>query len=363
MKGNWHADDFRAVTNLLGESEWNLNARLTMCEQVAAFEEEFARWQGCKHAVMVNSGASANLVTMAAVQHRRGHLLVAVPALTWASDISSVLWVGMEPQFHDVDRRTLGIKSSEEEPINADVVFLTHCMGFNALPVTKNRGAILIEDCCESIGARNQDGSKVGTKGLAANFSFYYAHHMTTVEGGMVTTDDADFARTCRMLRDHGLRQENRSEFVFELPGFNVRPTEIAAVIGRSQLKRLDENLAARKVNLAVFLDALDEEPYQTDYPFANSSPYGLVLVLRKPSAERKAFVESHLIRSGVEFRRGVAGGGNQLRQPYLKRLYGDTAKCYPNAEHLTDYGWTIGNWPGLPHQWIADLCKELNAL
>lgn len=374
------AEDREAVITLLKEE-----SHFTMGKQVEAFEREFCAWQGCKHAVMVNSGASANLITMAALGERCGNWKfkssklqpkVVVPVLTWSSDIASVIHAGFEPVFVDVDRRTLGSAT-----VHGDCAanFITHCMGFNALPHLEGKvtGCFtrLVEDCCESIGATYKDGSKIGTKGLAANFSFYYAHHMTTIEGGMVTTDDRDFADLCRMLRNHGLTRgvefagrpdddmDLDPNFTFAVPGFNVRPTEIAAAIGRSQLKRLDANIVTRQSNLALWLTELDGKKYQTDFELAGASPYGLVLVLNEPDEKLKRQVEGMLLEQGVEYRRGVCGGGNQLRQPYLRRSYGDLYKQFPVAEHLHHHGWAIGNWPDFDHGWIKSLAMELNKL
>ena len=398
MKSAFHADDFRAVQDLLecGENSgmWNLDARLTMGEQVAAFEEEFAAWQGCKFAVMVNSGASANLITMHALSERMGGYdrnwkpKVIVPTVTWASDITSVMHAGFEPVFVDVDRDTLGMdheglieKVIEGRPA---AVFTTHCMGFNSLDdgmlgVILNPGIPLIEDCCESIGATDYTGKKVGNFGLAANFSFYYAHPMTTIEGGMVTTDDKEFADLCRMLRNHGMTRgvefagrpdddmDLDPNFTFAVPGFNVRPTEISAAIGRSQLKRLDENIKQRHDLACMWYGRLGTK-YQS-FDCKGASPYGLLLVLRDQEHESRPLVllrnrvEALLREKGVEYRKGVAGGGNQLRMPYLRRLHGDAYRNFPVAEHLHSFGIAIGLWPGLEPQWIEQLALEMNKL
>jgi CDP-4-dehydro-6-deoxyglucose reductase, E1 len=400
MKNQFTAADFDAVYNLLSPDgmDWNLDAQMTMGEHVEAFEREFAVWQDCKHAVMTNSGSSANLVTMAALAERTGLWQdkwatsavgpkIIVPAVTWSSDITSVMHTGFEPVFVDVDRQTLGmnpravIDSLNQQPT---AVFLTHCMGFSALDyemygvLARATNTVLIEDCCESIGARTRWAGrkhKVGNFGLASNFSFYFAHHLTTIEGGMVTTDDADFADTCRMLRNHGLTRglgagcqpvedmDIDPNFTFAVPGFNVRPQEINAAIGRSQLKRLDANIEQRRKNAAVWYGALDGDKYQTDFDLVTSSPYGLLLILREPNGKLRDRVEHTFREHQVEYRRGVAGGGNMLRQPYLRRIYGDAYKQYPVVEHLHHYGYCIGGWPGLPQEWIESLATDLNKL
>ena len=212
-----------------------------------------------------------------------------VPTLTWVSDIASVLQCGMTPVFCDIDRRTLGMDEDEilrKITPRTKAVFLTHVLGYNALsPRLLNELAAreipLIEDVCESHGA-TLNGRRLGSFGLVSNFSFYYAHHLSTIEGGMVCTNDSAIYETVRMLRSHGMVREATSpqlkesyaakhadlnpDFIFAYPAYNVRSTELNAVIGRSQLARLDENNKLRTRNLELFLDNLDPSKYQTDF-------------------------------------------------------------------------------------------------
>ena len=194
---------------------------LTQSANVRAFEQEWSAWLGVRRSVFVNSGCSANFITMAALRHLRGPGEVIVPTLTWVSDISSVLAAGHKPIFMDVDPRTLAMDPRQVvAALNAKTraVFLTHCQGFDGiddalLAELEKRGIPLIEDVCESHGATHR-GKKAGTFGLASNFSFYFAHHMSTIEGGMVCTDDEDFYQACRMLRSHGMvRESDNPEF------------------------------------------------------------------------------------------------------------------------------------------------------
>jgi CDP-6-deoxy-D-xylo-4-hexulose-3-dehydrase len=254
--------------------------------------------------------------------------------------------------------------------------FLTHTLGFSALPAAYP--GQLIEDCCEALGG-TFDGKRLGTFGLASNFSFYYAHHMTTVEGGMICTNDRAFYESCRMLRAHGLLRECSDEdyrmkveqsfpdldpqFIFVMAGYNMRPTEIQAVLGRSQLKRLDANVAARTANLHAFLASLDPARYRMRYRLVGSSNYALPLILQEKDSLLMGRVLGLLQAEGVEYRRGTAGGGNQLRQPYLRKVYGDLHTQFPQAEHVHDFGLYIGNYPGISIDSIGDLCQKLNAL
>jgi CDP-6-deoxy-D-xylo-4-hexulose-3-dehydrase len=194
----------------------------------------------------------------------------------------------------------------------------------------------------------------------------------------MVCTDDEDIYETVRMLRAHGLVRELRSaerreefweaypdlnpEFIFTYPAYNVRSTEINAVIGRSQLRRLDDNIETRCENLRLFLANLDPDAYQTDFATEGSSNYALPLILREPDPALGRRVMECLRAHGVEFRRGLSGGGNQLRQPYLRRLFGDEWKNYPRVEHVHFYGFYIGNYPGVGEK-VLQLCDLLNRL
>ena len=360
---------------------------LTQSSQVRAFESEWSEWLGVRHSVFVNSGSSANLISMAALRHHYGPGEVIVPSLTWVSDIASVIQCGFTPVFVDIDPRTLGMNIDQVfDKITADTkaVFLTHILGYNALNQRlldglQERGIPLIEDVCESHGATFQ-GNKLGSFGLMSNFSFYYAHHMSTVEGGVVCTDDSDLYETLRMLRSHGMVREATSDdlkrsyleahpdlnpdFIFALPAYNVRSTEINAVIGRTQLKRLSENNEVRTENLRLFLDNLDSEKYRTNYAFDGSCNYAFTLVLQKPDQVLCDNAMESMRKHGVEFRRGASGGGNQLRQPYLKDLNpAQDLENFPEVDHVHFFGFYIGNYPGLEKSKILDLCSLLNGL
>lgn len=382
MEHNIERADLDAVVAYLRQND----PMLTHGANVRAFEEEWSEWLGVRHSVMVNSGSSANLLTMSALRQLRGPGEVIVPPLTWVSDIASVLQCGLTPVFADIDRRTLGLDTEqvlEKITDRTRAIFVTHVLGYNALTQrlldeAAARKIPIIEDACESHGARFA-GRKVGTFGWASNFSFYYAHHLSTVEGGMISTDDPDLYQTLRMLRSHGLVREATStplrdsyerahpdlnpDFIFAFPAYNVRPTEIAGVIGRSQLTRLDARNERRTRNFRLFLDHLDAVRYQTDFAVAGSCNYAFTLVLNSPNPQLWRSIEQRLRDAGIEFRRGLSGGGNQLRQPYLRRLLGDREYVkYPRAEHVHFYGCYIGNYPDLSEDRILRLCELLNA-
>jgi len=384
MKNNISREDLNAVIDLLQQDD----PVLTQSKNVRAFEEEWSRWLGVKHSVFVNSGSSANLITLAALKELYGEGgEVIVPSITWVSDIASVLQCGFKPVFVDIDPRTLGMANDEvlaKLTSRTRAVFLTHVLGFNALSqnlldVLKSQRIPLIEDVCESHGATFEE-RKLGTFGKASNFSFYYAHHLSTIEGGMVCTDDPDFYETVRMLRSHGMVRELSSEgrkwdyieeypdlnpeFIFAFPAYNVRSTEINAVIGRTQLRRLDENNHRRTTNFMLFLRNLDPDLYRTDFHTEGSCNYAFTLILREPDTILCEKVMAALRANEVEFRRGTAGGGNQLRQPYLRhRLGRDAWKQCPQADHVHFFGFYIGNYPTLEADRILRLCDLLNSI
>ena len=382
MENNITREDINVLVRFLKG-----NPRLTQGENVRLFEEEWSEWLGIKHSVFVNSGASANLITMAALKHLFGGGEIIVPPLTWVSDIASVLQNDFKPIFVDINPKNLCM--NDEQVIsrlneNTRAVFITHVQGFNGLTdrlleTLEGREIPLIEDVCESHGATFK-GKKLGTYGLSSNFSFYFAHHMSTIEGGMVCTNDETIYETLRMLRSHGMVREASGEgvrkeyirkhpdlspdFIFAYPAYNVRNTEIGAVLGRSQLKRLDENNDKRRRNFRLFLDNLDSEKYRTDFDLDGSCNYAFNLVIKKPDPAFRGRVEEAMRKAGVEFRRGSSGGGNQLRQPYLQGVVPENEyEKYPEIEHIHFYGYYIGNYPDLEEWKILKLCELLNDL
>lgn len=360
------------------------NPRLTQSEQVTQFEQEWSEWVGVKHSVFVNSGSSANLITLAVLRELYGLGEIIVPTLTWVSDIAAVLHSGFKPVFVDIDPHHLGMAEKEiEQKItsNTKAVFLTHILGFNALSqkmldFLKAKNIPLIEDACESHGATFK-GQKIGSFGWASNFSFYYAHHLSTIEGGMVCTNDEKAYQLFRMCRSHGLVRESTSsdlrknyasqcpdlnpEFIFAFPAHNVRSTEINAVLGRNQLKRLDTDVQKRNENFKLFLKHLDSNYYRTDFRIEGMSNYAFVLILREANVNLFDRVMKTLTEAGVEFRKGTSGGGNQLRQPYLKKKFGNYYEQFPHVEHVHSYGLYIGNYPELNRDKIIKLAELLN--
>ena len=382
MKNNVSREDLdRLIKHLLGE-----DPKLTHGPFVKEFEEKWSNWLGVKYSVMLNSGASANDLTMKALKVKYGPGEVIVPGLTWVSDIASVLHAGLEPVFVDINMNNLAM--NEDAILNAisprtKAVFLTHILGLNGLTdsmlqLLEQKGIPLIEDVCESHGATHNN-IKVGSFGLASNFSFYYAHHMSTIEGGMVCTNDSKVYQQLRMLRSHGMVRESTDnelkasyavahpdlnpDFIFAYPAYNVRNTEIGAIMGRSQLKRLDANVKCRTDNLMRFLARIDSKRYQTDFALEGSSNYAFNLILKAPDADLVHRLMTTMRAAGVEFRRGSAGGGNQVRQPYLQGIVPkDHHLAFPVADHVHFYGFYIGNFPDLRDTEIDEICDIVNS-
>jgi CDP-4-dehydro-6-deoxyglucose reductase, E1 len=361
--------------------------RLTQSDNVLAFEKEWSEWLGVQFSVFVNSGASANLLTMAAMKHLHGGGDIIVPTLTWVSDIASVIQNGFTPVFVDINPKNLCM--DDEQALtklseNTRGLFITHVQGFNGLTerlisTLEEKNIPLIEDVCESHGATFK-GVKLGALGLISNFSFYFAHHMSTIEGGMVCTNNEVIYETVRMLRSHGMARESSNaqmkrryvneypdlspDFIFAYPAYNMRNTEIGAIIGRSQLKRLDGNNLRRRENFQIFLENLDARKYRTDFDLKGSCNYAFNLIIKEPNSRFRNSVEDALRKAGVEFRRGSSGGGNQLRQPYLKGIVPDREfEKYPEIEHVHFFGYYIGNYPDLSKKKILALCSLLNAI
>ena len=214
MDNNITQKDTDAVINFIKSNKKRI---FTQSKKVREFEKKWSKWLGVKYSIFVNSGSSANLLSLLALKILKGKGgEVIVPSLTWISDVSSVIQNGFKPIFVDINLKNLSM--NEEHVIKkinhkTKAIFLTHAQGFNGLSkklleIIKKKKIVLIEDVCESHGA-SFGSKKLGTFGLISNFSFYYAHHMSTIEGGMICTNDKKIYELIRMLRSHGLLRES----------------------------------------------------------------------------------------------------------------------------------------------------------
>jgi CDP-6-deoxy-D-xylo-4-hexulose-3-dehydrase len=384
MRNNILREDLDVVIDYLKQDD----PILTHGANVRAFEEEWSKWLGVKYSVFVNSGASANLLTMAIlkIKHSDGGEVI-TPPLGWVSDVAAVLQNGFKPVFVDIDPHTLAMDSKKIMAKLNDktrAVLLTHVQGFDGLTdellaELKRRNIPLIEDVCESHGATH-NGKKLGAFGWISNFSYYYAHHMSTIEGGMICTDDPSVYQQARMLRSHGMVREANDpalraiyqtenpdlnpDFIFAFPAYNVRSTEIGGIMGRNQLKRLDKNVKRRTENLIRFLRKIDSNHYRTDFKVDGSSNYAFNLILKHPDNDLVNRLMHKMREEGIEFRRGSAGGGNQVRQPYLQGIVPDGHhREFPETEHVHFYGFYIGNFPDLKDEEVDQICDVLNSV
>jgi CDP-6-deoxy-D-xylo-4-hexulose-3-dehydrase len=380
MSDNIDREDVNSVINFLNQ---NPIPKLTNGPKVVEFENTWGQWLGTKYNLMVNSGASANELTMLALNHIHGDGEIIIPPLTWISDISSVIFSGFKPVFVDINLKNLSFdlnKLKNAITPNTKAIFLTHVLGINGLTdellqLCKENNILLIEDVCESHGATFK-GKKVGSYGFASNFSFYFAHHMSTIEGGMICTNDEYFYQVCRALRSHGMVREITNEnlkqniindnphlnqdFIFLRPSHNFRSTEINAVIGLSQIKKLDSNNESRIKNFNYFISKLNPSKYITDLEIEGQCNYAFIVILKDPSFEKRNQVENILREKGIESRRGLSGGGNQMLQPYFKN-YNFDHNLFENINHVHHFSWYIGNYPSLEQEKIDILLNTLN--
>ena len=384
MFNNINQSDVDALIKFLKKNKKKI---FTQSEQVKKFEEQWSKWLDVKYSVFVNSGASANLITILIIKILYGTGEIIVPTLTWISDIASVIQNNFKPVFVDINPRTLCMDENQiikKITKKTKAVFLTHAQGFNGLSekllkILKKKKIILLEDVCESHGATFKK-KKLGTFGLISNFSFYYAHHMSTIEGGMICTNNKKIYELAKILRSHGMLRESgnkkyekkiqkrypllSSKFIFLYPAYNLRNNELSAVIGINQLKRLDANNLKRTKNFIIYLKNINNKIYRTDYEVKGSCNYAFPLVLKNNKIKHRDILEENLNKNKIEFRRGNAGGGNQLRQPYLKSFSKKIDfNQFKEVEHIHSYGYYIGNYPDLNRSKILKICKILNTI
>jgi CDP-6-deoxy-D-xylo-4-hexulose-3-dehydrase len=382
MENNITKDDVSEIIKFLKKNKKRI---FTQSKKVQDFENKWSRWLGVKYSVFVNSGSSANLLTLLIIKILYGTGEIIVPTLTWISDIASVIQNNFKPVFVDINPETLCMDENHIlKSINnkTKAVFITHAQGFNGLSdnllkILRKKKIILLEDVCESHGATFKN-KKLGTFGLISNFSFYYAHHLSTIEGGMICTKDKKIYELARMLRSHGMVRESGNKkfeksmikkfsnlspkFIFLYPAYNLRNNEISAIIGINQLKRLSRNIIIRRKNFEIFLNHLNGKFYRTDYQIKGNSNYAFPLILKKKSLKNRDLLEKVMKQNKIEFRRGNAGGGNQLRQPYLKNFIKTiNYKHYKEVDHVHFFGYYIGNYPSLSKKKILDICEILN--
>tara|TARA_B100001996_G_scaffold381758_2_gene371879 strand:- start:345 stop:1523 length:1179 start_codon:yes stop_codon:yes gene_type:complete len=392
MNFNWQLindsitdSDKKALTDFINEP----NQRFTQGKKVKEFEDRWSDYLGCAYSVFVNSGASANYIMTSIMKEKKGVGEVIVSPLGWVSDISPLVNLGFTPVFVDVSLSNMSITLENIKNAITDKtvgICLVHVLGFSAIndelvKFAKDNDLFLIEDCCESHGATHKDNlgftSKVGTFGDISNFSFYFGHHITTIEGGIVCTDDVELYNYAKLFRSHGMTREaspNLQEyyqirypelnplFTFAVPGYNMRNQELNAVLGLEQLKRLNFNVDKRSENFGIWLDNLDSSKFFIDYNQNGNSNFALPLILQNKDSDLFNMCCTLLEDEKIEYRVGTAGGGNQARQPYLEK-YSVVSHELENVNHIHDYGLYVGNHPELTSEQIINLCEKLNEI
>lgn len=343
------------------------SGRFTMGAEVAAFEEEFANYHGSRYGVMVNSGSSANLLMVATLAElgliKRGDKVV-VPALAWSTTYAPLVQYGLELILVDCDQATWNADywSKEFNPQDAKLIMACSILG-NPAPLEDIKSiagvivATLLEDNCESLGAAtNWDRVHLprvtGTYGLMNSFSFFYSHQLSAIEGGMILTNDEDCYLTCKVLRAHGWTRDVEptpptfdEEYNFSAFGFNVRPTEIHAAVGREQLKKLDGFIKHRRANLEFFRLLTDGYPIQLQQHKEGSSPFGIAFTVE--SQTKRAKLARALREQGIDCRLPTGGSFrlHKYGEPWANQLT-------PNADYIHTHGMFLGNGPfDLSHQ------------
>ncbi len=341
-----------------------------MGEEVARFEHEFASVVGSRHAVMVNSGSSANLAMIAALMFRQEGALqrgdeVIVPAVSWSTTYSPLQQHGLKVKFVDIDADTLNIDLQQLRAAISDhtrAILLVNLLGnpndFDAIrEIIGARPILLLEDNCESLGAEFS-GKQAGTFGVMGSYSSFFSHHISTMEGGMVVTDDEELHHILLCLRAHGwtrnLPKENHvcgvksddtfvESFRFVLPGYNLRPLEMSGAIGQEQLRKLPEMIQMRRENASYFADRFSNHPWlKMQRELGRSSWFGFALVLSERAPISRTDLVQMLNRGGIDVRPIVAG--NFANNSVLKWFDHEIFGSLTNADRIDQKGFFVGN-------------------
>ena len=362
------------------------SGQLTMGLRVAQFEEEFARYVGSRYSVMVNSGSSANLLAVASLFYRKENPLrpgdeVIVPALSWSTTYFPLYQYGLRMRFADISQDTLNMDVSRVEELitpKTRMIMPVHVLG-NPCKVDflkylcEAKDLILLEDNCESLGS-DISYRHTGTFGLLGTFSFFYSHHISTMEGGMVVTNDKELYNILRSLRNHGWTRDQEVDsplytrglddfyeaYKFILPGYNLRPTELQGALGSAQLRKLPRFLNQRRVNAMLFRRLFENDPnFLTQKEYGYSSWFAFALTLKPKSKLMRAKVFAALKAADIEYRQ-IAGGSIQLH-PVTK--YFPTEEFVPNATHVHTHSFFVGNGPLDLQEHLEYLHKTLEGI
>jgi dTDP-4-amino-4,6-dideoxygalactose transaminase/nucleoside-diphosphate-sugar epimerase len=374
-------EEIQAILDFLKDSP-----KFTKGKKVSEFESLWSKWQNCKYSVFVNSGSSANLILIDALKELYNWKKcdkIIVPTITWVTNISPILQLGLEPVFVDINLKNFSfdlekLESTINSSENVVAVFITHLLGFPAemdkiKSICYNKNIKLIEDCCESHGAKF-NGIKVGNFGEAGSFSFYFGHHITTIEGGMVCTNDEKLHNLLLLKRSHGLARELPKEyfdleklkysliepsFLFLTTGYNVRNHEIPAVIGIEQLKKIDRIIEKRNANFKIYHEIIKKyKSLLYSFQEEGVSSFSFPIIFKEKS--HLNYFKKLLNQEKIEFRPIVSG--NLLEQPFLSK-YKSSLSDTPNSSIVHNNGVYIGNHQFINIEEIHKLDLLLNKL
>jgi len=355
--------------------------RFTMGESVKRFEEDFARKFGVKHALMTSSGSTANLVGIASLFFKKDRPLqrgdeVIVPSISWATTFYPLQQYGLKLKFLDVELETLNMDVSQLEkaltPKTSMVVGVSILGNPCALDVIRDfchkNGLIFFEDNCESMGAE-LNGKPCGTFGDIGTFSSFFSHHISTMEGGILVTNDEELYHIAKSIRAHGWSRDLPSDtkvfdkgeddffeaYRFILPGYNARPLEMSGAIGIEQLKKLDQMIDVRRKNAALFTRLFgSDERFIIQQENGKSSWFAFTLILHPDLKISRDHINQGLRNANIEFR--IITGGNFLRHDVIKYFDYDCVGDIKNANIAHDRGFFVGNFP-------RDITKEIEYL
>jgi CDP-4-dehydro-6-deoxyglucose reductase, E1 len=361
----WGPEELAAINRVITSN------RFTIGPNVAAFEEAFAAYHGRKHAVMVNSGSSANLLAVAALFYKKDRPLkrgdeVIVPAISWATTYHPLQQYGIRLKLIDVKLDTLNIDVRRLEqargPRTRAIMGVSILGNPAALDVMRRfadtHGLYFIEDNCESMDAELV-GRKTGTFGHLSTFSSFFSHHVSTMEGGMVTTDDRELHELVRSLRAHGWVRDlppdsviygSRSDDFYEayrfiLPGYNVRPIEMSGAIGLEQLKKLPTMTAQRRKNWALFRKSFAGDlRYIIQRENGKSSAFAFTIIVSPNAGVSRGQLFATLKRADIGYR--IITGGCITRHDVIRHYDYETLDALPNANMAHDAGFFVGNHP-----------------
>ena len=371
----WDEKELQAIQDVIKSDMF------TMGKKVAEFEKDFAKFVGSKYAVMTSSGSTANLIATAALFYTKNPKLkrgdeVIVPAVSWSTTYYPLYQYGLKLKFVDIDLETLNYDLEALSNAISDktkMIMVVNLLGnpndFDAInELIKNRNIILLEDNCESMGAEYK-GKQAGTFGVMGTFSTFFSHHMATMEGGFVVTDNEELYHILLCLRAHGwtrnLPKENKvanksddwfsESFRFVLPGYNVRPVEMSGAIGIEQLKKLPTFLKHRRENAKLFFQYFNNHPdfiMQKEIGF--SSWFGFSLIIRPESKLKRSDIIKILEKNNIEYRPIVTGDFTQ--NEVMKYFDYEIFRDLKNAKILHKNGFFVGN-----HQ--EDISEQINLL